>query len=177
MRKVFRKMAAAVLAVVTAMSMLAGCGQAGSSSSASPKSIVIQAGNSEGDLDPAGVALGMFIQYSRLCLEPLITYDSEGKVENAMAESYEESEDGLTWTFHLRKDGKWSDGSAVTAADFVNTIKRALDGTTSKSIYVSFSKSLIKSSSDGNLSCSSAVNLSKILYSLTPTGLFINFKV
>ena len=30
MRKVFRKMAAAVLAVVTAMSMLAGCGEAGS---------------------------------------------------------------------------------------------------------------------------------------------------
>lgn len=135
MRKVFKKMAAAVLTVVTAVSMLAGCGSAGGSSSTSTKSIVIQAGNSEGDLDPAGVALGMFIQYSRLCLEPLITYDSEGKVEKAMAESYEESADGLTWTFHLRKDGKWNDGSAVTAHDFVNTIKRSLDGSTSKSIY------------------------------------------
>ena len=49
------------------------------STSASTKSITIQGGNTEGDLDPAGVALGMFIQYSRLCLEPLVTYDSDGK--------------------------------------------------------------------------------------------------
>ena len=130
----FKKMAAVVLAVVTTMTMFTGCGGAGSTS-ASTKSITIQGGNTEGDLDPAGVALGMFIQYSRLCLEPLITYDSDGKVSKAMAESYEESSDGLTWTFHLRKDAKWSDGSAVTSADFVNTIKRSLDGKTSKSIY------------------------------------------
>jgi oligopeptide transport system substrate-binding protein len=130
----FKKMAALVLAVVTTMTMFTGCGGAGSTS-ASTKSITIQGGNTEGDLDPAGVALGMFIQYSRLCLEPLITYDSDGKVGKAMAESYEESSDGLTWTFHLRKDAKWSDGSAVTSADFVNTIKRSLDGKTSKSIY------------------------------------------
>mgnify|MGYP005974198225 CR=1 FL=1 len=130
----FKKMAALVLAVVTTMTMFTGCGGAGSTS-ASTKSITIQGGNTEGDLDPAGVALGMFIQYSRLCLEPLITYDSDGKVSKAMAESYEESSDGLTWTFHLRKDAKWSDGSAVTSADFVNTIKRSLDGKTSKSIY------------------------------------------
>lgn len=31
------------------------------------------------------------------------------------------------FTFHLRKDGKWSDGSDVTSADFLNTITRALD--------------------------------------------------
>ena len=130
----FKKMAAVVLAVVTTMTMFTGCGGAGSTS-ASTKSITIQGGNTEGDLDPAGVALGMFIQYSRLCLEPLVTYDSDGKVSKAMAESYEESSDGLTWTFHLRKDAKWSDGSAVTSADFVNTIKRSLDGKTSKSIY------------------------------------------
>ena len=89
----FKKMAAVVLAVVTTMTMFTGCGGAGSTS-ASTKSITIQGGNTEGDLDPAGVALGMFIQYSRLCLEPLITYDSDGKVSKAMAESYEESSDG-----------------------------------------------------------------------------------
>lgn len=53
----FKKMAAVVLAVVTTMTMFTGCGGAGSTS-ASTKSITIQGGNTEGDLDPAGVALG-----------------------------------------------------------------------------------------------------------------------
>lgn len=35
-----------------------------------------------------------------------------------MAESYSISEDGLTFTFHLRKDMKWSDGEPITAQDF-----------------------------------------------------------
>ena len=34
------------------------------------------------------------------------------------------SDDGLTWTFHMRDGLKWSDGSDVTAADFINTIRR-----------------------------------------------------
>lgn len=42
------------------------------------------------------------------------------------AERWEISEDGLTYTFHLR-DGKWSDGTAVTAQDFVYAWQRALD--------------------------------------------------
>mgnify|MGYP002655964328 FL=1 len=42
------------------------------------------------------------------------------------AERWEISKDGLTYTFHLR-DGKWSDGAAVTAQDFVYAWQRALD--------------------------------------------------
>lgn len=42
------------------------------------------------------------------------------------AERWEISKDGLTYTFHLR-DGKWSDGTAVTAQDFVYAWQRALD--------------------------------------------------
>ena len=45
------------------------------------------------------------------------------------------SDDQLVWTFKLREDAKWSDGSDVTAADFINTIRRALDPETSQSIY------------------------------------------
>lgn len=133
-RKRLKRVAAVLLALAAMMTLLIGCGEESGSAEAG-KSIVIQAGNSEGDLDPAGVALGMFIQYSRFCLEPLVAYDSDGKAEKAAAEDYSVSEDGLTWTFKLRKDAKWSDGSAVTAEDFVNTVKRALDSKTSKSIF------------------------------------------
>ncbi len=50
----------------------------------------------------------------------------EGKIEPAMAEKYEISEDGKTYTFHLR-DAKWSDGQPVTAHDFEYAWKRALN--------------------------------------------------
>jgi oligopeptide transport system substrate-binding protein len=48
-----------------------------------------------------------------------------GKIEPGMAESWEVSPDGATYTFHLR-DAVWSDGKAVTAADFADTWKRML---------------------------------------------------
>ena len=48
-----------------------------------------------------------------------------GKIEPGMAESYEVSDDGTVYTFHLR-DAKWSDGKPVTASDFADTYKRML---------------------------------------------------
>ena len=39
-------------------------------------------------------------------------------VSTDLAESWECSEDGLTWTFHLRDNNQWSDGDPVDAADF-----------------------------------------------------------
>lgn len=53
--------------------------------------------------------------------------DAEGAPIPAIAESYELSEDGLTYTFHLRDDAKWSNGVEVTAADFVFGWQRAVD--------------------------------------------------
>ncbi|MCT4620604.1 MAG: peptide ABC transporter substrate-binding protein [Marinisporobacter sp.] len=50
----------------------------------------------------------------------------DGKLIPAMAESYDLSEDGLTYTFHIR-DAKWSDGEPVRAQDFEYAWKRALD--------------------------------------------------
>ncbi len=50
----------------------------------------------------------------------------EGETKPGMAESWDVSADGLTYTFHLR-DAKWSDGSAVTAKDFEYAIIRLLD--------------------------------------------------
>src|ERR1043165_6576161 len=43
----------------------------------------------------------------------------------AAAEKWSVSDDGKVWTFHLRKDARWSNGKRVTAADFVSSWKRA----------------------------------------------------
>ena len=43
-----------------------------------------------------------------------------------VAASWEVSADGLVYTFHLRPDARWSDGRALTAADFVGSLRRAL---------------------------------------------------
>lgn len=63
------------------------------------------------------------------CQDWLVEYDSYGKAIPSMAEKWEVSEDGLTWTFHLR-DAKWYDSEGaevadVTAKDFVNAIEYA----------------------------------------------------
>jgi oligopeptide transport system substrate-binding protein len=45
----------------------------------------------------------------------------------ATAASYSVSSDGLTWTFKIRSNAKWSDGKPVTGADFVYAWQRILD--------------------------------------------------
>src|SRR5206468_4769848 len=47
--------------------------------------------------------------------------------EPGVAEKWEISEDGLTYTFHLRKNANWSDGDRVTARDFLYSLRRLLD--------------------------------------------------
>lgn len=88
-----------------------------------------------GSLDPAGVAIDMWTEYAKLCTDGLISYDSDGSVIYETAEKYDVSDDGLVYTFHLREDAKWSDGSDVTADDFINTIHRALDPENGGAIY------------------------------------------
>jgi len=56
--------------------------------------------------------------------------EKNGKIEYGMAESYVVSSDLLTYTFKIRKDAKWSDGSDLTAKDFEYAWNRVLDPST-----------------------------------------------
>ncbi|MDU7966786.1 MAG: ABC transporter substrate-binding protein [Paeniclostridium sordellii] len=60
-------------------------------------------------------------------MEGLTRVDAKGVATPAMAESWEQSEDGKTWTFKIRKDAKWSNGDPVTAKDFEYSWKRTLN--------------------------------------------------
>ncbi|WP_077611003.1 peptide ABC transporter substrate-binding protein [Clostridium sp. Marseille-P2415] len=59
--------------------------------------------------------------------ETLLIVDSENKIVGGQAESYDVSEDGCTYTFHLREGLKWSDGTPLTAHDFAYAWKRLAD--------------------------------------------------
>lgn len=57
----------------------------------------------------------------------LLRAESDDTFTNDLAESYEVSEDGLSYTFTLKPDLKWHDGEALTADDVVFTVKTAQD--------------------------------------------------
>jgi ABC-type transport system substrate-binding protein len=67
---------------------------------------------------------------SALISEPLVRRDENYEIKAAAAESWETSTDNLTWTFHLRDGMTWSDGTPVTAADYVYTLQRMADPNT-----------------------------------------------
>lgn len=84
-------------------------------------------------IDPAlNTSVDGAIMISHL-FESLIRWDDDGEgnavLKPGIAESWEVSDDGLTWTFKLR-DAKWSDGKDITADDFVYSWNRLVDPAT-----------------------------------------------
>ena len=91
------------------------------------KILKVQVGPDPETVDPAlnsAVDGGNMILHA---FEGLLTLDENGQLKEGQAESWETSEDGLTWTFHLRDGLKWSDGTDLTAKDFVYSWQRVCD--------------------------------------------------
>ena len=91
------------------------------------KILKVQVGPDPETIDPAlnsAVDGGNMLLHAFECL---LIVDQDGKFAPGQAESWETSEDGLTWTFHLREGLKWSDGTPLTANDFVYSWKRVCD--------------------------------------------------
>ena len=57
-------------------------------------------------------------------MEGLFVVDADGQIQNGLCDSYEVSDDQKTYTFHIRDNAKWSDGTPVTAQDFAYAWKR-----------------------------------------------------
>ena len=80
-------------------------------------------------LDPQRMSWMYDLRVGRMLYEGLARTDlfgPEAAIRPAAAEGWEISEGGRTYTFHLRRDAKWSNGDAVRASDFVFTWRRAL---------------------------------------------------
>jgi len=118
-----------ILAGVLLPLLLIGC---------TPRESRIEQGNREGvlhkaigaeprDLDPHLVSAYTDMQVVLAFFEGLVAVEEEtSKVVAACATSWEVSDDGLTWTFHLQEGLQWSDGEPLTAATFRDSFIRAL---------------------------------------------------
>ena len=121
----------ALFIVSFASFLAAGCGKSKSPAAtlpAEPAKKILHVGNLA---EPQGldfqVVTGM--PEHRLALtffEGLVSEDPQFNVIPGVAEKWEISPDGLTYTFHLRADAKWSNGDPVTADDFLQSYRRMI---------------------------------------------------
>lgn len=78
-------------------------------------------------LDQAQTSINIEAFILKDLYEGLTIYDAAGKIIPGAAESWTLSDDGVTYTFKLRENAKWSDGTPVTAQDFEFSFKRVED--------------------------------------------------
>ena len=102
------------------------------------------------DLDPQLVSQNQWAAISMALNEGLTNYDPvDLHPVPGVADSWDRSADGLTYTFHLRQDARWSDGQPVVADDFVFSAHRILSpGFAGEFSYMFF---VVKGAEDFNL--------------------------
>jgi len=89
--------------------------------------IRINVGPEPDSIDPAlnsAMDGGVYIAHA---FEGLTITGKDGKITYGVADKWDISNDGLTYTFNIRDNAKWSDGEPVTAQDFVYTWQRVVD--------------------------------------------------
>lgn len=93
-----------------------------------PADVVIVNGNEPESLDPAIVTGVSEMRITKALFEGLMRLDGKtGRPIPALAESWEVSPDGKTYTFLVRTNARWSTGEPITSADVVYSWLRALD--------------------------------------------------
>ena len=92
------------------------------------QTLLVGNGAEPADLDPQTATILSDQNILMALFEGLTALDEQSSTPvHAAAERWENSADGLTWTFHLRAGLKWSNGEALTAQDFVDSWRRALN--------------------------------------------------
>ena len=127
-----KRLLALTLVAAMGISLFAGCGgnTDGGDTGAAGGGVVTHNLNSEPkSIDPALNTAVDGHQVINSVFEGLCRLDEKDQGIPGIAESWDISEDNLTYTFHLR-DAKWSDGQPVKASDFVYAWKRAVDPAT-----------------------------------------------
>ena len=125
-----KRVFAALLATAMAATMIAGCGTPGSKSGgggdSDEKVFRYSTSTEPTTLDPTKGNCIPDNEIQHALTESLVR-NTGGEINPGVAESWEVSEDGLTYTFHLNPDAKWSDGEQIKAQDFVYSWQRLMN--------------------------------------------------
>ncbi|NKI33844.1 peptide ABC transporter substrate-binding protein [Wenzhouxiangella sp. XN79A] len=152
------RLLAAILAPIVALPLVAGCGAPEDAATPKPFDLpepiepwhgqdgrplpealaerqVLQRGNGEEPqtLDPHRAEGVPTANLLRDLFEGLATTAADGRIVPGAAGRWDVSRDGMTYTFYLRDDGRWSNGDPLTAADFVFSFRRSVDPATAAS--------------------------------------------
>ena len=124
----------AVVLMTASLVLNAACSSCKKNDAAAKKDeqVFVFANNGEPEyLDPALSQDQVSNNLTLNLFEGLTEYDpKDNSPIPALASSWDVSPDGITYTFHLRPEAKWSDGSALTASDFVYSWRRVVDPNT-----------------------------------------------
>lgn len=112
-----RKLSAMVLCLMLCLGLFSGCGS-------DVYIAKLALSGTAGTFDPQFAENQNSILVASNVFEGLLVEDPDGGLHPGVAEGYTVSSDGRTYTFQLREDACWSDGSAVTADDFVFAFRR-----------------------------------------------------
>jgi len=107
--------------------LLVGAAEVARAASAGGGSVLHRGNGSEPEsLDPIKVVSIPASNIINDLFEPLVTLDASDRPVPAAAASWNVSDDGRVYSFHLRPGLRWSDGSPLTAQDFVYGVQRAV---------------------------------------------------
>lgn len=106
---------------------LSGCGQSNSTKDSAKKYLRLAKDVELATMDQHIATDELSFETISATIEGLYTLDKDGNIIPAIALSEEVSDDGLTYTFKLRENAKWSNGEPVTANDFVFSWRRLVD--------------------------------------------------
>jgi peptide/nickel transport system substrate-binding protein len=122
-----RRLGFALVTVVVASSLTAGCGDGDALRGDHP--LVVATSGEPDQLDPHRTTAYASFQVLENVYDTLVTPKADGSgFDPSLATSWETSDDGLSWTFHLRSGVRFSDGSSFDAADVVYSLRRIIDG-------------------------------------------------
>ncbi len=84
--------------------------------------------------DPALAYDTSSISAVQMVFTGLVQLDDKFQIKPQLAQNWQQTSDGLTWTFHLKPHLKFSDGSQLTSADVIYSIDRALQPATKSTV-------------------------------------------
>lgn len=116
-----------VISIILSLAMLLPCLTACNSDDGTNKAISYSLTDEPKNLDPQMATDKNSLLVIRNIYEGLTRYDENGNIIPGVAEEWSSNADNTEYTFRLRKDAKWSNGTPVTAKDFVFAWQRALD--------------------------------------------------